>query len=155
MAHHGPRVCAAAGDPAPGPEAAGAAPRAQQGERQGRARARAHHQRGVRVAGGSDGAARLGLGLEGRGPTSQTTGSECRAYLSSQSLRIVHCQPSEPRVAMRVSTDYIRHAARAARKCAGDPLGGAPQPPDPEFYKTLAKALEEIAAGLEQLGKEE
>jgi len=56
---------------------------------------------------------------------------------------------------MRVSTDYIRHAARAARKCAGDPLGGAAQPPDEEFYRTLAKALEEIAAGLEQLGKEE
>jgi len=54
---------------------------------------------------------------------------------------------------MRVSTDYIRHAARAARKCAGDPLGGAQQPPDPEFYKTLAKALEEIAAGLELVGK--
>ena len=54
---------------------------------------------------------------------------------------------------MRVATDYIRHAARAARKCAGDPLGGEPQPPDPEFYKTLAKALEEIAAGLELLGK--
>ena len=55
---------------------------------------------------------------------------------------------------MRVATDYIRHAARAARKCAGDPLG-APQPADPEFYKTLAKALEEIAAGMEELGKEE
>jgi len=54
---------------------------------------------------------------------------------------------------MRVATDYIRHAARAA--CAGDPLGGAPQPPDSEFYKTLAKALEEIAAGLDQLSKEE
>jgi len=54
---------------------------------------------------------------------------------------------------MRVATDYIRHAARAARKCAGDPLGGAPQAPDPEFYKTLAKALEEIAAGMELLGK--
>jgi len=54
---------------------------------------------------------------------------------------------------MRVATDYIRHAARAARKCAGDPLGGAPEPPDPEFYKTLAKALEEIAAGMEQLSK--
>jgi hypothetical protein len=54
---------------------------------------------------------------------------------------------------MHVSTDYIRHAARAARKCAGDPLGGAPLPPDPEFYKTLAKALEEIAAGLELVGK--
>ena len=56
---------------------------------------------------------------------------------------------------MRVSTDYVRHAARAARKCAGDPLGGPPQPPDPEFYRTLAKALEEVAAGLEQLGKQE
>ena len=54
---------------------------------------------------------------------------------------------------MRVSTDYIRHAARAARKCAGDPLGGEPQPTDPEVFKTLAKALEEIAAGMEQLGK--
>jgi len=56
---------------------------------------------------------------------------------------------------MRVSTDYIRHAARAARKYAGDPFGGGTpgQPPDPEFYKTLAKALEEIAAGMEALGK--
>ncbi len=56
---------------------------------------------------------------------------------------------------MRVATDYIRHAARLARKSAGDPLGGAPQPPDPDFYRTLAKALEEVAAALEQLGKEE
>ena len=56
---------------------------------------------------------------------------------------------------MRVATDYIRHAARAARKCAGDPFGGAPEAPDPEFYKTLAKALEEIAAGMAALGKEE
>ena len=58
---------------------------------------------------------------------------------------------------MRVATDYIRHAARAARKYAGDPFGGAPASPapDPEFYKTLAKALEEIAAGMEALGKEE
>ena len=56
---------------------------------------------------------------------------------------------------MQVATDYIRHAARAARKCAGDPFGGPPPAPDPEFYKTLAKGLEEIAAGLEQLAKEE
>ena len=54
---------------------------------------------------------------------------------------------------MRVPTEYIRHAARAARKCAGDPLGGAPQPADAEFYKVLAKALEEIASGLELVGK--
>lgn len=56
---------------------------------------------------------------------------------------------------MQVATDYIRHAARAARKCAGDPFGGAPQAPDAEFYKNLAKALEEIAAGLELLAKPE
>ena len=54
---------------------------------------------------------------------------------------------------MRVPTEYIRHAARAARKCAGDRLGCAPQPADPEFYKVLAKALEEIASGLELVGK--
>ena len=56
---------------------------------------------------------------------------------------------------MRVATDYIRHAARAARKCAGDPLGGTPEAPDPEFYKTLARALEEIAGALERLGRDE
>jgi hypothetical protein len=56
---------------------------------------------------------------------------------------------------MRAATEYIRHAARAARKCAGDPLGGAPEPPTPEFYKSLAKALEEIASGLELVGKRE
>ena len=60
---------------------------------------------------------------------------------------------------MRVATDYIRHAARAARKYAGDPFGGTPsgatQVPDAEFYKTLAKALEEIAAGLDALSKQE
>jgi len=55
----------------------------------------------------------------------------------------------------RVDAGYIRHAARAARKCADDPLGGAPQAPDAEFYKTLAKALEEIAAGMERLAKPE
>jgi len=45
-----------------------------------------------------------------------------------------------------------------ARKYAGDPFGGegaAAASPDPEFYKTLAKALEEIAAGMEALGKPE
>ncbi len=54
---------------------------------------------------------------------------------------------------MPPATDYIRHAARLARKLHMDSaLGGSPQP-DSEFYKTLAKALEEIAAGLEQSGK--
>jgi len=54
---------------------------------------------------------------------------------------------------MRVSTDYVRHAARAARQCAGDPFGAEPSAPDPEFYRTLARALEEIASGLEQLAR--
>ncbi len=53
------------------------------------------------------------------------------------------------------TTDYIRHAARLARKIHMDAaLGGVAQP-DAEFYKTLAKALEEIAAGLEQAAKRE
>ena len=54
---------------------------------------------------------------------------------------------------MPPATDYIRHAARLARKVHLDSaMGGQPQP-DSEFFKTLAKALEEIAAGLEQVGK--
>ena len=56
---------------------------------------------------------------------------------------------------MAPTTDYIRHAARLARKVQLDAaLGGAPAP-DAEFYKTLAKALEEIAAGLELVSKRE
>lgn len=56
---------------------------------------------------------------------------------------------------MPPATDYIRHAARLARKVQMDAaLGGTPQP-DAEFYKTLAKALEEIAAGMELISKRE
>jgi hypothetical protein len=56
---------------------------------------------------------------------------------------------------MPPSTDYIRHAARLARKLQADAaLGGTPQP-DAEFYKTLAKALEEIASGLEAVSARE
>ena len=56
---------------------------------------------------------------------------------------------------MPPATDYIRHAARLARKLQMDAgLGGTPQP-DAEFYKTLAKAFEEIAQGLEQVAKAE
>jgi DNA-directed RNA polymerase subunit K/omega len=56
---------------------------------------------------------------------------------------------------MSPSTDYIRHAARLARKLQMDAaMGGAPQP-DAEFFKALGKALEEIAAGLEQVSKRE
>lgn len=51
-------------------------------------------------------------------------------------------------------TDYIRHAARLARKIVADAgLGTAPPPPDADFYKTLAKALEDIADGLDQVAK--
>jgi hypothetical protein len=54
---------------------------------------------------------------------------------------------------MKPQTDYIRHAARLARKLQMDAaLGGTPQP-DAEFYKTLSKALDEIAAGFELVGK--
>ena len=56
---------------------------------------------------------------------------------------------------MPPSTDYVRHAARLARKIHMEAaLGGAPQP-DAEFYKTLARALEEIADGMQQVGKRE
>lgn len=56
---------------------------------------------------------------------------------------------------MPPATDYIRHAARLARKLQLE-AGMGPLPvPDGEFYKTLAKALEEIAAGLELVAKRE
>lgn len=54
---------------------------------------------------------------------------------------------------MKPATDYIRHAARLARKLQMDAaMGGTPQP-DAEFFKTLSKALDEIAAGLELVAK--
>lgn len=56
---------------------------------------------------------------------------------------------------MRPETDYIRHAAKLARKLQADAaLGGTPQP-DGEFWKTLAKALDECAQGLEVLARAE
>jgi hypothetical protein len=56
---------------------------------------------------------------------------------------------------MKPPTDYIRHAARLARKLQMDAaMGGTPQP-DAEFYKTLSKAFDEIAAGLELVSKAE
>ncbi|HLQ22430.1 MAG TPA: hypothetical protein VK132_04450 [Gemmatimonadales bacterium] len=56
---------------------------------------------------------------------------------------------------MKPSTDYIRHAAKLARKLQMDAAMGTGAPPDADFYKTLAKALEEIAAGLEQVATRE
>ena len=56
---------------------------------------------------------------------------------------------------MRPPTDYIRHAAKLARKLQMDAaMGGNPQP-DPEFWKALAKALDEAAAGLEMVSRAE
>ena len=56
--------------------------------------------------------------------------------------------------AMKPPTDYIRHAARLARKLQMDAsLGGGTPQPDADFYKALSKAFDEIAAGLEQVGK--
>lgn len=56
---------------------------------------------------------------------------------------------------MKPATDYIRHAAKLARKLQMDAaMGGTPQP-DTEFFKALAKALDEIAAGLELVSRSE
>jgi hypothetical protein len=53
---------------------------------------------------------------------------------------------------MKPATDYIRHAAKLARKLQMDAaMGGTPQP-DAEFYKALSKAL---AAGLELVSRAE
>ena len=51
------------------------------------------------------------------------------------------------------TTDYIRHAAKLSRKLYLDSAMGPAPAPDPEFFKTLAKALEDIADGLEQAAK--
>lgn len=60
-----------------------------------------------------------------------------------------------PAVTMPPETDYIRHAAKLARKLQADAaLGGTPQP-DAEFWKTLAKALDQCAEGLAQSAKRE
>jgi len=47
-------------------------------------------------------------------------------------------------------TDYIRHAARLARQASMDAAMGGPVVLDAEFLKSLAKALEQAADGLER-----
>jgi len=54
---------------------------------------------------------------------------------------------------IRMNTDYVRHAAKLTRKIYLDASLGTPSAPDPEYYKTLAKALEDIADGLDQIAK--
>lgn len=50
---------------------------------------------------------------------------------------------------MKPPTDYIRHAARLARKIQLDAAMGGTPAPDAEFYKTLA------ASGLEMVSTRE
>lgn len=54
---------------------------------------------------------------------------------------------------MKPPTDYIRHASRLARKLQMDAATGGTPVADAEFYKALAKAFDEIAAGLELIAK--
>lgn len=56
---------------------------------------------------------------------------------------------------MKPATDYIRHAAKLARKLQLEAATGGTPAPDAEFYKTLSKALDEIAAGLEMVSTRE
>lgn len=56
---------------------------------------------------------------------------------------------------MRPPTEYIRHAARLARKLQMDAATGGSTPPDTEFWKALAKALDEAATGLEMVSRAE
>jgi hypothetical protein len=51
------------------------------------------------------------------------------------------------------STDYIRHAARLSRKIFLDCGPGGQPAPDAEFFKTLGKALDDIANELEAAAK--
>ncbi len=56
---------------------------------------------------------------------------------------------------MPPTTDYVRHAARLARKIHLDSAMGGPLQPASEFFKTLAKAVEEVAAAMAQIGQRE
>ena len=56
---------------------------------------------------------------------------------------------------MKPAADYIRYAAKLARKLQMDAaMGGNPEP-DLEFYKALSKGLDEIAVGLEMVSARE
>jgi hypothetical protein len=54
---------------------------------------------------------------------------------------------------MHPQTDYLRHTAKLARKLQMDAGMGGEARPDAEFWKSLAKALDECAQGLETLGR--
>lgn len=52
---------------------------------------------------------------------------------------------------MPPTTDYIRHAARLARQVQLATAMGETAKLDTDFFKALAKAFDEIAAGLEKV----
>jgi hypothetical protein len=54
---------------------------------------------------------------------------------------------------MPPKTDYIRHASRLIRKLQMAAEMGEPAQPDAELWKTLWKAMDEIAEGLDQAAK--
>lgn len=54
---------------------------------------------------------------------------------------------------MAVQTDYIHYAAKLARQIHLDAAMGGTPAPDADFYKTLAKALNDIADGLDAVSK--
>lgn len=54
---------------------------------------------------------------------------------------------------MSPATDYIRHAARLSRQLVTDAGPGGTPVPDAEFFKTLARALEQAAEAIEQTAK--
>ncbi|MBI4420853.1 MAG: hypothetical protein HY560_08505 [Gemmatimonadetes bacterium] len=57
---------------------------------------------------------------------------------------------------MPPSTNYIEHLARLARKLHADAgLGSSPPQPDGEFYKVLARAMDEVVEGFRALGQRE
>lgn len=52
---------------------------------------------------------------------------------------------------MPPKTDYTRHVARLTRKLHAEAAMGGPAGPDAEYWKQLAKALEEIADAMDKI----
>ncbi len=52
---------------------------------------------------------------------------------------------------MPPKTDYTRHVARLTRKLQADAALGGAAAPDAEYWRQLAKALEEIAEAIERI----
>lgn len=57
---------------------------------------------------------------------------------------------------MHPSTDYIEQLARLARKIQADAaMGSSPPQLNAEFFKVLAKAMDEITAGFKAVSQRE